>query len=83
MSVSGVAYGNSTFTTPADGIALDPEAEHVYYCALQGLSLYRVPAALLRARPFDRDAVAEAVETVRLHVRYCAGVALASLSWST
>ena len=45
--IEGVAYGNATFTTPADGIALLPDRSRVVYCALQGDLLWSVEAAVL------------------------------------
>ena len=36
----------------------------VYYCALQGLTLYRIPASLLRVWPIDLAAASAAVEAV-------------------
>lgn len=44
FTIDGVKYGNSTFTTPEDGIALTPGGDYVYYCALQALTLYRIPS---------------------------------------
>jgi hypothetical protein len=48
MIINGVNYGNKIFTTPVDGIALSADKRFVYYCAVQGTALYRVPADLLR-----------------------------------
>ena len=49
----------------ADGIALSPDDEYVYYHALTGDDLYRIPAATLRdACPLGRADVAAAVEYV-------------------
>ena len=53
-----------TFDTPTDGIALTPDREWVYYCALQGLTLYRVSANRLRAWPFDAAAASASVQVV-------------------
>lgn len=45
---NGVDYGTNIFTTPTDGIAMTEDGETIYYCALQGLTLYSVPASALR-----------------------------------
>jgi sugar lactone lactonase YvrE len=47
--IQGVNLGNETLTAQADGIALTPDYEWVYWCPLQGVELYRAPAADLRA----------------------------------
>jgi hypothetical protein len=47
FTIEGVAYGNSTFVTPTDGIALTPDRSRVVYCALQGVLLWSVSAAVL------------------------------------
>ncbi|KAJ8600850.1 hypothetical protein CTAYLR_008508 [Chrysophaeum taylorii] len=57
--IGGVDYGNQTFTTPTDGIAYNPCDDHVYYCALQGLTLFKVPRAALFS--FDVDTAAASV----------------------
>jgi len=59
--IEGLDY---EFITPSDGIALTPDAHWVYYCALQGLTLYRIPSEVLRAWPLDLEAAAGAVEVV-------------------
>jgi sugar lactone lactonase YvrE len=45
------ASGTGNFTIPEDGIALTPDTKTLYYNALQGLQLYSVPTACLRAFP--------------------------------
>jgi hypothetical protein len=35
ITINGVDYGTTTFTTPVDGIALSPDAKTLYYCAVQ------------------------------------------------
>ena len=47
-----------------DGIALSPERDYVYFQALTGRSLYRVPTALLRDFSRSDTAVAASVERV-------------------
>jgi len=41
-------YGD-TPTVHADGIALSPDGEHIYYQALTGRTLYRIPTAPIKA----------------------------------
>lgn len=48
----------------ADGIALDPERDVLYYQALTGRTLYRVPARCLRDARLDERSAAEEVEAV-------------------
>ncbi|MHC5010507.1 MAG: L-dopachrome tautomerase-related protein [Planctomycetota bacterium] len=48
----------------ADGIALSPDREWVYYQALTGRTLYRVPTAALRDATLDAEALAAHVERV-------------------
>lgn len=48
LTINGIAYGNTTFTTPIDGIALSHTGDHLFYCALQGLHLYSINTAYLR-----------------------------------
>ena len=47
FDIRGVAYGNSTFTTPSDGIALTPDRSRVVHCALQGIKLWSHDAYVL------------------------------------
>jgi sugar lactone lactonase YvrE len=54
-------------TTPqvhSDGIAIDPGREHVYYKALVGRMLYRVPIAALLDESLSAEALGERVERV-------------------
>ena len=47
FTIDGIHYGNKTFTTPADGIALLPDRSRVVYCALQGSTLWSVSSHIL------------------------------------
>ncbi len=47
-----------------DGIALSPDNEFVYYQALMGATLYRVPTAVLRDASKSADDLSKAVEKV-------------------
>ena len=47
-----------------DGIALSPDNEYVYYQALMGATLYRVPTAVLRDPNKDKGDQSKAVEKV-------------------
>jgi sugar lactone lactonase YvrE len=48
----------------SDGIALSPDGEHLYYQALTGRTLYRVPTASLRDSTLEPEALADRVEVV-------------------
>jgi hypothetical protein len=48
MTVNGVHYGKRIFTTPSDGIALTADNNAIFYCQVQGTTLYRLPTAVLR-----------------------------------
>jgi sugar lactone lactonase YvrE len=48
----------------ADGIALSPDGSHLYYHALTGRSLYRIPADILCDASASEEQVAGAVEFV-------------------
>jgi sugar lactone lactonase YvrE len=45
FQIDGVDYGTSNFTAPTDGIALSPDGETLYYCALHSRELFKVPTA--------------------------------------
>jgi hypothetical protein len=45
--INGIYYGGK-IDTPADGIALSSDGEYIYYCAIQGDLLYRLPTSVLR-----------------------------------
>lgn len=47
-----------------DGIAIDPQREHVYYKSLVGRALYRVPVAALLDEALSSEALGERVERV-------------------
>ena len=47
-----------------DGIAFDPQREHVYYKPLVGRTLYRIPIAALLDESLPSEAVGERVERV-------------------
>ena len=47
-----------------DGIAIDPQGEHVYYKPLVGNTLYRVPIAALLDESLSPDALGDRVEHV-------------------
>ena len=53
--VEGWDYGNGTATTPADGIALTPDRQWLYWCPCQGQQLYKVQTIYLqRAQTVQR-----------------------------
>lgn len=48
FTINGIHYGTDTFTTAIDGIAISYTGDELFYCALQGLSLYSIPTVYLR-----------------------------------
>jgi len=67
LQIEGTPWVRPDGSSPrihADGIALDPKGEHLYYQALTGRTLYRISTALLRD-PAAREAdLAAGVEVV-------------------
>ena len=66
MVIDGTNYGSGIFTTPSDGIALTEDYEALFYCAVQGNTLYRLPTSILRnfsTSAADIDAAVEVVGT--------------------
>lgn len=47
MIINANFYGKNIFTTPVDGIAITDDYAAIFYCAVQGTSLYRLPTAIL------------------------------------
>jgi sugar lactone lactonase YvrE len=67
ITVKGKQLRDQSGKTPqihSDGIALSKDGEHLYYHALTGKSLYRVPTEALREESQSQQAVAQAVEKV-------------------
>lgn len=64
MIINGVNYGTNTFTTPSDGIALTEDKEALFYCQVQGTSLYRVSTAVLRDLESSNEDIDKAVEYI-------------------
>ena len=64
--VEGWDYGNGTATTPADGIALTPDRQWLYWCPCQGQQLYKVQTIYLQRLLYG----AATVEDVRQQVVY-------------
>lgn len=62
MIINGVNYGNSTFTTPVDGIAITSDNEAIFYCNVQGTSLYRLKTSILRDFESSSSDIDRAVE---------------------
>ena len=50
MTISSKNDEQRNFTTPIDGIAMSPDFQYVYYCALADRNLYRIPTEVLRGR---------------------------------
>lgn len=48
FTINGIDYGNATFTTAEDGIAISRDGGQLFYCALQGLHLYSIETSYLR-----------------------------------
>lgn len=57
--VDGIPF---EFTVHSDGIALDTEGGWLYYQALTGHTLYRVPTSALRDSSLDEDTLASHIE---------------------
>lgn len=51
----------------ADGIALSPEGDYLYWQAVKGKTIYRIPTSALLDASAQSDAVGEQVETVVVH----------------
>lgn len=64
MVINGVNYGKIIFTTPTDGIAMTEDNEALFFCQVQGTSLYRVPTALLRDFSSSTADITAAVERI-------------------
>ncbi|MDQ2177840.1 L-dopachrome tautomerase-related protein [Marinifilum sp. D714] len=58
----GIKWENSVHS---DGIALSPDKQFLYYIALTGHSLYRVPTETLRSQNVTEEQIAEQVEMVK------------------
>jgi sugar lactone lactonase YvrE len=56
--------GNTTPQVHSDGIAINPQREHVYYKALTGRTLYRVPIKALLDESLSTEALGNSVERV-------------------
>ncbi len=66
LVIGGASWkrGGQTPQVHADGIALSPDRAWVYYQALTGRTMYRVPTAMLRDADLSADALAAGVERV-------------------
>lgn len=53
MVIDGHKYGNKIFTTPSDGIAITEDYSALFFCQVQGTTLYRVPTSFLRESSGD------------------------------
>lgn len=47
--IAGINYGNDTLSGQADGIALTPDRDWLYWCPNQGLNNYKAQTSQLRA----------------------------------
>ena len=48
MVINNINYGTHIFTTPTDGIALTEDYKSLFFCQVQGTTLYRIDTAFLR-----------------------------------
>jgi sugar lactone lactonase YvrE len=66
-TIGGKPWRGADGKTPqinSDGIAIDPKREHLYYQALTGRTLYRIPIAALLDDKLAPDALGKKVERV-------------------
>jgi hypothetical protein len=64
MIVNGFSYGTDFFTTPSDGIAISDDLAAIFYCSLQGTTMFRLPTAVLRDFSSSSEAIDAAVEVL-------------------
>lgn len=64
MIIDGVNYGNDIFTTPSDGIAITDDNEALFYSAVQGTTLYRLPTTILRNFSSTTEEIDAAVQVI-------------------
>jgi hypothetical protein len=64
LSVNGVNYGKRIFTTPIDGIAITDDYSAVFYCQVQGTTLYRLPTAVLANTTLSNSQIDSYVQTI-------------------
>ena len=48
MVIDNNHYGDKIFTTPIDGIAITEDMNSIFWCQVQGSTLYRISTELLR-----------------------------------
>ena len=66
FTIDGVEYGNNTFTTAEDGIALSRDGNRLFYCALQGVHLYSIDTKFLRNFKNDNSFLEEKIQSLGL-----------------
>lgn len=64
MVIDNTNYGSTIFTTPSDGIALTEDNTALFYCAVQGDILYRLPTSVLRNFNTSSAEIDAAVEVI-------------------
>lgn len=60
----GNYYGTKIFTTPTDGIAITEDHEAIFYCQVQGDTLYRLPTKYLYNFSTTSDEIDAAVQII-------------------
>lgn len=67
LTIGGTEWRTGSGAVPqvhSDGLALDPSGEHLYYQALSGRTLYRVPTAALRDATLSEEGLGARVEKI-------------------
>ena len=64
MIINGVNYGTTQFTTPIDGIAITNDLKAIFYCAVQGVQLYRIPTSILNDFTTSTDQITASIQVI-------------------
>jgi hypothetical protein len=64
MIVNGINYGTKIITTPTDGLAITSDFEAIFYCQVQGTTLYRLPTSVLANSSMTNSQIDSHVQTI-------------------
>jgi hypothetical protein len=64
LIVNGHNYGKNIFTTPIDGIAITDDKQALFYCQVQGTTLYRLSTSILQNFTTTNTQIDAVVETL-------------------